>query len=157
MTAFTTYLLSIAAAAIVCGVLRRMLAGSTPAAKLSQVLMGVFLLFTVLTPFATMRIDAWENWSWELQSSGTDAVAEGKSLAKKEWESIISQRVQTYILDKAAQYDASLTVTVGLSEEAIPVPVSVSISGSISPYGKVQLQKYIANDLGIPKEAQIWK
>jgi hypothetical protein len=43
-----------------------------------------------------------------------------------------------------------------LSEDTIPVPISVEIRGSVSPYGKQQLTKLLEEELGIAKENQLW-
>ena len=156
MTGITGYLLSLAAAAIVCAVIRRMLSGKGSAAKLGNLMSGVFLTVTILSPLTTIRLDALQDWTWEHETSGKQAVAQGESLARKELETIISQRVRAYILEKASQFESELKVMVHLSQDPIPVPIAVSITGEISPYGKRQLQSWIANDLGIPKEAQTW-
>ena len=90
------------------------------------------------------------------QAEAADAIAQGENSARAEWEQGISDRVEAYILDKAAQYGAQLTVTVALGSDAIPLPQRVTIQGNISPYGKTQLQSWIAENLGIAKEDQVW-
>ena len=52
--------------------------------------------------------------------------------------------------------DAVLDVEVTLNDDDPPVPCGVKITGSISPYSKEMLSSFIANDLSIAKEDQIW-
>ena len=67
---------------------------------------------------------------------------------------IIKSRVQAYILDKADSFGTSLEVEVILDQDHIPV--SVELQGNISPYARAQLTEIIEEDLGIPKEHQLW-
>ena len=69
---------------------------------------------------------------------------------------IIKTETEAYILDKAAQFDLQLDVQVALTDDVMPVPESVQLTGSVSPYVKSRLQILISNDLGIPKEQQLW-
>lgn len=156
MENLTRYLLSISAAAIICALIRRMLTGKGAAATLGKILSGVFFLFTILSPLTEITWEHLMDWTVDYQVDAATAVQQGQTLAKNELDSIISERVRAYILDKASTYDAALSVSVTLSQDAIPVPVAVTINGHISPYGKRQLQTMIVDDLGIPKEAQTW-
>lgn len=120
-------------------------------------LAGMFLLFTILKPWTQFRIGSLDDFTYNFQSDAAAAVSTGQAAAKKELSAIITEQVEAYILDKAKQFDADLSVTVELSEDEIPVPVRVTICGSISPYGKRQVQDYISDKLGIAKENQTWK
>ena len=68
----------------------------------------------------------------------------------------IKERTQSYILDKAQSLNAVLDVEVTLSDDEIPVPVKVCITGKVSPYARGRLENLIIEDLGIEKENQIW-
>lgn len=156
MEGISGYLLSVMAAAIVCAIVKRLLEGKGAAAAVGKMLCGVFLLFTMIAPLTDITLlplgDITDVW----QAEAADAIAQGENSARAEWERGISDRVEAYILDKAAQYGAQLTVTVALGSDAIPLPQRVTIQGNISPYGKTQLQSWIAENLGIAKEDQVW-
>lgn len=156
MRDITQYLLSLSAAAIICAVVNRMLTGKGTVTKLGKMLSGVFLLLTILSPLPGIRLEDALDWTLPYEKDAAAAVLQGQSMAKTQMDSIISERVCAYILDKASAYDATLSVSVTLSEDPIPVPVAVNISGNISPYGKRQLQAWISQSLGIAKEAQTW-
>jgi hypothetical protein len=68
----------------------------------------------------------------------------------------IKARSEAYILDKAAELALSVEVEVTLSNDEIPLPVSVRVSGKASNYAKSRLQAIITQDLGINKEHQVW-
>jgi hypothetical protein len=59
-------------------------------------------------------------------------------------------------LDKAQALNTALEVEVTLSDDEIPIPVKVRLSGKVSPYAKGRLQQIISEELGIERENQIW-
>ena len=59
-------------------------------------------------------------------------------------------------MEKSSGLNLDLVVEVELSDDEIPVPVAVSLTGNVSPYNKLILSNTISNDLNIPKEKQIW-
>lgn len=156
MSGLSQYLLSVTMAAIISAVIGKLFPAKGATTKMGKILCGFFLLFTVLHPLTDIQLEQWEDFVTSIRIDAQQAAESGNNIAKKEWESIITERITTYILDKAETYDAQLTVTVQLSQESIPMPVSIEISGNISPYGKRQMQAIIAEDFGIPEEAQIW-
>ena len=83
-------------------------------------------------------------------------VEEGKESHENSLREIISQRTCTYILERASQLDATLEVSVHISDGEPPVPDSVQIKGNLSPYAKASLEAYIEEQLGISKEAIHW-
>ena len=150
------YVFSVSAAAIVIAVLRPFIDGKGATSAITKILCGIFLMLTILSPLTKISLSHWDDWTSDLETDASQVVASGQLAAKKELEAIITQQVQTYILDKGKDYNASLSATVILSDDAIPVPIGVTIQGSISPYGKRQMQNCIAKELGIAKEDQTW-
>ena len=69
---------------------------------------------------------------------------------------IITDKTCAYILDKAETLRAQLTVQVILSDEELPVPERIYLTGQASPYARSMLQRLIEEELGVPKERQIW-
>jgi cell division protease FtsH len=112
-----------------------------------------------------------------IQAGGAQAMSFGKSRAKmlmdnkvktrfsdvagideekKELEEIIKTKTQAYVLDKADSLGLDLEVEITVDNSELPVPVSVVLTGAAAPYAKARLSNIIANDLAVPKEAQIW-
>ena len=91
-----------------------------------------------------------------IDTDADEIVSEAQNQSRNELLSIIIEKTETYIVNKAATYDAEITVSVSISEPDTLLPDTMSIEGEVSPYIKEILQNVIAEDLGIPKEKQIW-
>ena len=77
-------------------------------------------------------------------------------MAEDAYRSGIKQRTESYILEKARSLGTEVTVEVTLSTEEMPVPIGVTLTGSISPYAKEQLAQMMEQELGINRKEQIW-
>lgn len=151
-----SYLISVAAAAMICGVLQRLTIGKGTFSGIMKILCGIFLLYTVCAPLTSYSFSGFGAISVDFQEDALRLAAEGEKDGNDALRSIISEQLCEYILDKASTYDAQISVSVKLSEDMVPIPVGIEIKGDISPYGKLQLQEIISSDLGIAKENQIW-
>lgn len=156
MLAISQYIRSITGAALISAVVLRLLEGKGSAAAVGKILVGIFMALTVIGPIAQVEITDFWDLLPNVSLDADLAAADGEAHAKNALAQGISDRVEAYILDKAAQMDVSLTVQVELSEDTIPVPIKVWLQGNISPYAKSKLQSIIREDLGIDKENQIW-
>ena len=156
MMSVGAYLLSVSAAAVLCGLVRYFLGKKGTSAALGTMVAGIFLLMTILSPLGDFDNLKWEDITGRWQEEAADAAALGSAEAKKAQDAIIKQQLEAYILDKATEYHAQLQVEVTLSETGAAVPVGVSLRGAVSPYAKQQLQEIIEKDLGISKENQQW-
>lgn len=156
MDGLRQYLLSVTAAALVCAVVQKLLSKKGTAASIGKMLTGLFLAFTVISPFARLEIGSLSDITKGFESDAADAVAAGQSSTRNAIAQGIITRTQAYILDKAAELNVELTVEVTVSDDDIPVPVKVRLSGDVSPYAKQRLQTIISDDLSIAKEDQIW-
>lgn len=156
MQTIAEYLLSVTGAAIVSGVVLRLLEGKGSAASIGRILAGLFVALTVIGPITQVRLSDLADLLPDVTMDAQTAVADGEAAAKNALRERISARLGAYILDKAAQLGVTLTVEVELSEDTIPVPVRVRLHGAVSPYAKSRLQNMIRDDLGLDKEKQIW-
>ena len=154
MEALREYLLSVTVAAVVCALVRRLLAGKGSAEAMGKILAGIFMALTVLTPLTQLRLPPLAELPFS--ADARQAVRAGEESARKALAERISEASEAYILQKAAAMQAALTVEVELSGDPIPVPQRVSLQGNIAPYAKQKLQTMIRQDLGIDKENQVW-
>ena len=150
------YLLSVTTAAILCTVLRHLLAGKGTATSIGKVLTGIFMTVAVLGPAAQIRLSDLSDLQLDISQQTQDAVRHGQEAAQSKLKESISQRLEAYILDKASDMHVQLQVSVELSDDPIPMPVRVRLHGNVSPYAKGKLQKIIRDELGIDKENQLW-
>lgn len=156
MEKLSGYILSVVSAAVITGILNSFLDQKSAQAALIRLMGGLLLCFVVISPAARLDFSRVEEFFEEYSLMGEAAAASGDNLAREELESIIKAEVEAYILDKAAQYQGTLSVEVTLSTDGMAVPVGVKLQGDISPYGKIQLQQMMETDLGIAKENQVW-
>ena len=115
---------------------------------------GLILLLALLRPltggepirlerkFESCRQEI-EDRRQELQQAGDEALA-----------AIIEERTAAYISDKAAELGASVQVRIGTETgtDGIAVPVSAELEGAYSE----ALSAYMEQELGIPRERQVW-
>ena len=150
------YVISVAAAAIIVGILMNLTSGKDTSGVLLRLIAGLFLAFTVIRPIAGLDIGNIGTYFTALSEDGTAAVTEGENLARDAYCSYIKSQTEAYILDKAEGYGAELTVEVYLNEGDKVVPAGVRLRGNVSPYGKACLQNMMEEELGILKENQLW-
>lgn len=151
-----TYILSILLSALMCAIVKKLLSGSGTVTTIAKALCSIFMVLSVTQPFFGFSLPDWDKLVDGVSSEAENAVSVGENYANDMQKTIITRQLQTYIMDKAAQYDATISVDITLSADPMPVPVQVTITGSISPYGKRQLQTVIEQYLGVSKENQKW-
>ncbi len=156
MGAIQQYLLSVTGAALICGVVLRLLPQKGTAATMGKMLAGIFLAFTVIRPLGHIQLNTLEGFTADLQAEAAQAVQAGQLETYSSLHSIIKDKCEAYILDKASDLGMELTVTLTLSDDALPVPVAVRLQGKAGPYGKARLERILQEDLGISKEQQLW-
>ena len=156
MEALGRYIVSVSAAAIFCGILKSILPPKGTIGSLLRLMAGIFLSFVVIRPLIQVDLGDLPVISQTYLSDGAAVSAEGEILAGEAMTDIIRSRTEAYILDKAQLLQAELTVSVVLSDDTPPVPVSVQFTGPVSPYAKARLEAILQQELGIAKENLIW-
>lgn len=156
MEMIRTYILSVSYAAMICAICKRLLSEHTPTSSLCKSLIGLFLLFSVLSPLRSISLHKPSFDLSELQQQAQDAVNAGTEQVQTVLRESITGRIKTYIEEQGRALGAEILVEVALSDDPIPVPVMMHIYGDISPYAKSQLRQIIENNIGIPKENQLW-
>lgn len=152
MEALRQYIISVVAAALLCGIVT----GLMPQGRASQIIRmvcGLFLAYTVLAGLTGLDLQI-PDWDVLAVTDARQAAALGESLGEAALTQVIKEQTEAYILDKAAALGLSLEVEVSLDESQ--VPQSVVLEGQASPYERQQLQNTIARELGIAKENQQW-
>lgn len=156
MEGIRDYLLRLTAAAVLCGIVTGLLGKKGALGATVKLLTGIFMTFTVISPWTQLRLDDFMGYFDDLSYQAGSAAQEGEIMARDTMADIIKTKSEAYILDKASSYGAELTVEVSLDGSDLPAPSAVRISGRISPYGRKQLETIISEELGIALEDQIW-
>lgn len=155
MDGLRQYVLELVIAALICGIIT----GLVKEGSLREILKficGVFLAVTVLRPIVGTDFLTLLDFSHLHTDDAAQAVSAGENLSRDAAAAIIKAECEAYILDKAAQLEVQISAEVTLSEDDPPVPVSVLITGNVTPYNKLRLEEIIQEDLGITKENQLW-
>lgn len=150
--AVRSWLTSIAAVTLLLAVVQTLVPEGT-LKKIAGFTGGLLLLAALLQPVLKTDLARLDFSSYE-EAIETKA-AELDAAGKEELAALIARRTAAYISDKADALGlAGITARVETEEdgEGIPVPASVVLAG---PYSQV-LADWIAGELGIPAERQVW-
>ena len=153
MNGLASYILSVTAASILASIVKE-LAGQGTMGTLVKYLAGIFVAVSLLSPVAKLKLPDMGAWMADFSEAGNAAAAAGEEMAEEASREFIKAGVESYILDKAADYGAAISVDVALDETG--VPESVTLRGRISPAVKGKLKLVISQELGIGKEHQYW-
>ena len=153
MAALGEYVLSVAAASLICGILLGMFPDGA-AKGLLQLVCGVVLLLAVMGSLTDLTVPDISKWGREYLEEGEYFAAKGEEAAQKGRRERIKSFAESYILDKAAELGLTVEAEVLLDDSG--APVAVTLCGEGSPYAKLQLTEIIAQDLGITKENLQW-
>lgn len=156
MVSIRQYLLSIIAAAIICGVAVSLMNKKDTQASILKLLTGIFMAITIIAPLTKFDFTNLQDFALGFSEDAQNAVTVGEEFADNQMRENITQQVEAYIQDKAMDLGADLKIDVELSHQNPPVPLAVTICGAVSPYTKSVLSRYIENNLAIPEENQAW-
>lgn len=150
------YLLSIVAAALICGIVTKLMGDKGTQGAIGKLIAGLFLTFTVVSPLRDIRIGDLTTLTAPYTVAATAAAEEGQQRSFCAMSERIKQDCEAYILDKARQLDVALEISVSVEGDTVPVPCAIALRGNVSPNARRTLESIIEEDLGIPKEAQTW-
>ncbi len=156
MSQLGEYLLHLISACMIAAVARRILACSKEFSAIGNVIIGIFLIFSILSPVRNIdwNINAWQSFSAIDDFSN---IAQDASVYQQEaLQAYIKQETEAYIWSKAQSLSMDIQLDVSLGSQPPYAPVAITITGPASPYAKGQLTQFLSAELGIPKEAQIW-
>lgn len=156
MDTIREYLIGVIAAAILCGVVTNVLDTKSLVGTTIKLLAGLLMLFAVVRPWVNISLDNILDLQEGVTANGSGFVADGDRMAQEAYRKSIIERTRAYILDEARKLNCELTVEVILSEDAMPIPKQVKLTGEISPYARQSLSAILSERLGIQREDQIW-
>lgn len=154
MESLSRYILSVIAAAFLVSMLTALVGKKGSAGAILKLTGGLFLTFTLLNPLVDLDFSGISGFFEEYSVTAEAEAAGGEAMAREEYRTIIKDKLEAYILDKAKELGLAVTAKVTLDADGIPT--AVTVSGAASPYAKAQLQQMIVRDLGIAKEDQLW-
>ena len=156
MSQVREYIISVLSVAILVSIIVRISGGQKTVSGLVRILGSILIVITVISPLLTMKINDTSVFISTLKFDAEDIIANAKNKVTEDTAEIITEKIQSYIMDKASKYGANIIATVKLAEPELQVPDTITIQGQVSAYTKSVLQEIIVNDLGICMENQIW-
>ena len=156
MEGIREYLVSVTAAALLCGIIRSLAGEKGGSGGLLGLICSIFLALTVIRPLKELDLKDISILPADLMAEAQSVSAQGAEYTREASEQIIKQRCEAYVLDKARELEAQIRVEIELSREGDPIPVSSRVTGELSPYAKGKLSRILKTDLGIPEEDQQW-
>lgn len=154
MRALAEYIVSVSAAAFLCGIVNSLMPKGT-AKEVLKLVGGLFLAFTVIRPIADLQIPELSEVADSWQEEAQQAAAMGQSMAQELTAEGIKSQLEAYILDKAEELRLELEVEIALQEESL-LPEQVRLKGNASPHAKQQMTRYIRQELGVAEEDILW-
>ena len=152
-----TYILSVLSASLICGIIESLINKDSVIGKITRLLSRMLIVISLITPIANISFSDISEYIDSVYANGEGYAEEGENIARDQTAEIIIPRLEAYILDKATQLQCDISVEIFLSDESVPKPTEVEISGNVSPYAKEVLCSYIEGTLGIAREKQRWK
>ena len=156
MDSVGSYVLSVTAAGILCGIVASILGEKSSYSGIIKMMAGIFLAVSVVKPLVNIRLGNLDGYLTDLNTDGLEAAEAGIQMSKDAINTIIKSKVEAYILDKAESLGVKLSVEVRVENGSVPQISGVRLTGPISPYAKQQLSGIICADLGIAREKLKW-
>lgn len=156
MISLGKYLLGILVGALICGIAMELIGKKGGNATLIRLLCGVFMMLCVVSPLLDIHIGSLGDLTGQIRREADAITQDGKNMAQDYYRSVITQRTEAYILDKAVSLGVDVDAQVVLSQDDIAAPQAVTVRGRISPYAKGILSDWLERELGIESEEQTW-
>ena len=150
------YIISIGAMALITAILSGLTEKKSSSGAVIRMICGLCLTIIAVKPVCNLDISGLDDWTDSYHTSAVEAASYGVQMANDAQRQIILAETEAYIVDKASLYGLQLEVQVELSGDSTLAPESVIVTGKASPYARSMMQKWISEDLGIPKERQVW-
>ncbi len=150
------YLIGVIAAALLCGIVSALTDPKGSVGHALKLTSGLLMLLAVVHPWIHISLDSLYKWPDSIVADGQDFMQSGQTMAEDAYRDSIKQQTQAYILDEARTLGCELAVEVRLSDESVPVPEQVFLSGNASPYAKQVLTNLLTQQLGIEREDLLW-
>lgn len=148
------YVLSVTCTAVACGIITHFIDNKSPSSAVTKLVLGIVMTVTILKPIMEVGNISYDAYFDTLERDRSEILADANAVAESMHGEIITEKIQSYILSKAETLDLNLEVDVCLQDNMLPQ--KVMLSGSVSPYGKKQMEHFICTQLGIQKECVSW-
>lgn len=150
------YLISVIAVCMIT-VIADVLIQKSSLRKIVRLIGGILVLLVAVKPLLSLDMGQISSYLKEFNDSYSFDTGRIKSSQNELLKEHIKQTAETYIEDKATELGGMVQAEISLSEGEYPVPVGVTLIGTLSPEQVQALSAYIVSDLGIPTTEQEWR
>lgn len=151
------YLLSVICVCVIVAIFTALWGEKAPLSGLIKLIAGVFITFTLIAPVVRVELEDFQDFYTGITADARAVVRQGEEMTQQSAERIIKEQLEAYILDKASSLNLDVSISLTLKNATVPTPDEITIYGNASPYGEKMLQAFLADELGIPEEKQVWK
>ena len=155
MDGLKNYLIAVCSAAILSAIIKQLIGKSKMSSVTVNLLSGLFVAICIISPWKDFSLQDLEIYNPLHTQSGQSYVETGKRITQNQIDAIITEKVESYILEKTNQLHLQVEVRVELAEDG--VPFKSIVSGKLSPEEKKTLSAFLEKEIGVQKEMQIWK
>lgn len=126
--------------------------------KVSKLICGIILLIATVKPLLNIDLSVLSVNIVEYKNAAGEYSADISSVNERLAKVIIEEQSAAYILDKAINLGAEVTVqvTARMGDGELYYPDSVTVRGALSEEQRGRLEEIIAGELAIPSERQSW-
>ena len=159
METLRSWIIGICAGALICSIARAIApkSGSGSAVRLACGFMTVALL---IGPLKDFDFEEYALRLGEIRTEGGEYAKEAISSGEEHIKTVIEQRCEAYILDKAAELgieNAAAVVSAKITDGGkYPYPYSVELGGEADGGQRKRLSSFIEGELGVPDGRQYW-
>lgn len=150
------YLIGVIAAALLCGIASVLVNPKGSVGHALKLISGLVMLLAVVHPWLNTSLHGLYKWPDSIIADGNDCMVSGQIMADDAYRASIIAQTQAYILEEARTLGCELSVEVRLSEDSVPIPEQIHISGNASPYARQALKTFVRQQLGIDGEDLQW-
>lgn len=151
------WLMTIIAASLLCALADALMPRGA-VCRVGRLVCGLVMLSALLSPLGSLDVEAGQRWLEEYLISGDSRKLELEETVNNQMKVIIEQECAAYIVDKAAELGLNCTARVecGALEDGLYLPIRAEVTGAIMANAQEKLIRSIEEELGIPREAQIY-
>ena len=155
--AVRSWLLAVIAASLLCAVAGALMPPGG-VKRVGRLVCGLVMLAAVLSPLAGPDLGEGQRWLEDYLAAVGQREAELTQEVDDQMKTIIEGEYAAYIVDKAAELGLTCRARVECqpSEDGLYLPVRTEVAGPMTAEVQGRLIRTIAEDLGVPPEAQIY-
>lgn len=151
MNGINAYFWRVICAGVICALLGA-IAPEGAGSRLRKLTAGIFLALAVLSPLGDLELPKLD--LNRIRADARSAVQAGTGQATEAKNGIITDALEAYIWNKAAQLGYEVQVRVTLDPDGLPT--SAELTGTVPELRREALSGIIARELGLGKEALTW-